>query len=124
MVTCGGCFVKSHQGHQIVALLQVELSALQDRASTHILGVFEGYDKNFQHLHASIRDGMAAMTKAGADKLKEINDKGHYDEGKAVADEMTALTADFEKQCEEYMPVARKFNDHLISYKERIEKKE
>ncbi|CAJ0571561.1 unnamed protein product, partial [Mesorhabditis spiculigera] len=94
------------------------------RASTHILGVFEGYDKNFQHLHASIRDGMAAMTKAGADKLKQINDKGHYDEGKAVADEMTALSADFEKPCEEYMPVARKFNDHLISYKERIEKKE
>ncbi|CAJ0576053.1 unnamed protein product, partial [Mesorhabditis spiculigera] len=124
VVACGSCFIRDHKEHDITAQLGIELSTLHAQTSAHVLGVYEGYRKNFQHLHASILDGLDAMVAAGVEKLKDVTEQHTYDAGKEVADLISQLTADFETQCELYMPVARKFNDHLIDVKEQMQMKE
>ncbi|CAJ0576051.1 unnamed protein product, partial [Mesorhabditis spiculigera] len=113
-----------HKGHHGEALLELELTALKNRTAAHVIGIFEGYDKNFQHLHASIQEGMTALANAGIEKLKEVSEQQEYGDGEKLTDGLVKLAADFEKQCEVYMPVARQFNDHLIGFKEQLEKKE
>ncbi|CAJ0575542.1 unnamed protein product, partial [Mesorhabditis spiculigera] len=107
----------------MVSLLETELSSIKENTSTGVIGTIEGYGENFQHLHSSIQEGIAALVKAGIDKFEEVASQDSYEDGMAIVDGIKKLSADFEQKCEDYMPIVRKFNDELIDLREQIEQR-